>query len=209
MTGPVSPTGPPTTAGHSVLVVPIPALETLVAARHAHYDRDYVSADPTFAHAHVTTLGPWLTQADLADPVRANAALTAVRDIASATRGFDIDFAHVDTFPNGIIHLVPEPAEPFAALTAAVASSRHTPRMPVSSAWCSRTSRSTPWARESPKPSFEGGSPTCCRCGCAPIDCTCPGTKRAGVRPWQCSRSGADRTRRAGLPTRQSRVSLR
>lgn len=30
MTGPVSPTGPPTTAGHSVLVVPIPALETLV-----------------------------------------------------------------------------------------------------------------------------------------------------------------------------------
>ena len=173
MTGPVSPTGPPTTAGHSVLVVPIPALETLVAARHAHYDRDYVSADPTFAHAHVTILGPWLTQADLADPVRANAALTAVRDIASATRGLD------------------------------------TPRMPVSSAWCSRTSRSTPWARESPKPSFEGGSPTCCRCGCAPIDCTCPGTKRAGVRPWQCSRSGADRTRRAGLPTRQSRVSLR
>ena len=120
MTGPVSPTGPPTTAGHSVLVVPIPALETLVVARHAHYDRDYVSADPTFAHAHVTILGPWLTQADLADPVRANAALTAVRDIASATRGFDIDFAHVDTFPNGIIHLVPEPAEPFAALTAAV-----------------------------------------------------------------------------------------
>ena len=120
MTGPVSPTGPPTTAGHSVLVVPIPALETFVAARHAHYDRDYVSADPTFAHAHVTILGPWLTQADLADPDRANAALTAVRDIASATRGFDIDFAHVDTFPNGIIHLVPEPAEPFAALTAAV-----------------------------------------------------------------------------------------
>jgi hypothetical protein len=82
MTGPVSPTGPPTTAGHSVLVVPIPALETLVAARHAHYDRDYVSADPTFAHAHVTTLGPWLTQADLADRWAGGAHRS--RDIASA-----------------------------------------------------------------------------------------------------------------------------
>ena len=142
MTGPVSPTGPPTTAGHSVLVVPIPALETFVAARHAHYDRDYVSADPTFAHAHVTILGPWLTQADLADPVRANAALTAVRDIASATRGFDIDFAHVDTFPNGIIHLVPEPAEPFAALTAAVY--REFPAYPPYADYQAKTERTIP-----------------------------------------------------------------
>lgn len=120
MTDPASAAMPPTAAGHSVLVVPIPALEPLVLARHEHYDRDYVSIDPTFAHAHVTILGPWLTHADLRDSARASSALTQIREIASATTGFAVAFARVDTFPNGIIHLVPEPHDPFAELSGAV-----------------------------------------------------------------------------------------
>lgn len=98
--------------GHSVLVVPIRAFEPLVRARHEHYDRDYVSGDPTFAHAHITLLGPWLQVNEITPR-----ALEMVREIASGTAPFEVRFARVATFPNGIIHLVPEPEEPFATLT--------------------------------------------------------------------------------------------
>lgn len=101
--------------GHSVLVVPVPALEPLVRARHEHYDADYVSADPTFAHAHVTVLGPWIDRAHLSATD-----LQGVERIARATSSFEVRFTRVETFPNWIIHLVPEPAEPFSALTAAL-----------------------------------------------------------------------------------------
>jgi len=44
------------TGGHSVLVVPVPALEEYVRARTAHYDASFVSADPAWVHAHLTVL---------------------------------------------------------------------------------------------------------------------------------------------------------
>lgn len=102
-------------AGHSVLVVPVRAFEPLVRARHEHYDRTYVSTDPTFAHAHITVLGPWLAAGEITPK-----ALRTVREIASRIMPFDVRLATVAAFPNGIIHLVPEPEEPFAALTAAL-----------------------------------------------------------------------------------------
>ncbi len=98
---------------HSVLAVPVPALEEWVRGRHEHYDRDYVSADPSFAHAHITVLAPWL-----ADPTAED--LARVGEIASATTAFDFRLELVETFPNGIIHLVPEPKQPFARLTRAL-----------------------------------------------------------------------------------------
>lgn len=101
--------------GHSVLVVPIRALEPLVRARHEHYDRDYVSSDPTFAHAHITVLGPWLPGHEITP-----SALGVVREIASRSAPFEVRLATVATFPNGIIHLAPEPEEPFTSLTAAL-----------------------------------------------------------------------------------------
>ncbi len=101
-------------AGHSVLVIPVPALEGWVRARHQHYDPAYVSADPTFAHAHLTILAPFVERAEV-DGVSAR-----VSEIVSATSTFDFTLAEVDTFPNGIVHLVPEPEEPFRELTAAL-----------------------------------------------------------------------------------------
>jgi hypothetical protein len=101
-------------AGHSVLVVPVPALEAWVQARHAHYDPAYVSADPTFAHAHITVLGPFVDLAELP------AVTERVGEIVGAATDFDFALEQVATFPNGIVHLVPEPEEPFAALTAAL-----------------------------------------------------------------------------------------
>ena len=102
-------------AGHSVLQVPVPELEPFVLARTRHYDTDYVSADPRFVHAHVTALGPFLDVDDLTDD-----ALGVVGGIAAATASFEYALERVATFPNGIVHLLPDPSEAFAALTASL-----------------------------------------------------------------------------------------
>ena len=98
------------TRGHTVLQVPVPELEPFVLARTAYYDTDYLSDDPSFAHAHVTALGPFLPEPD------AEAAATVARIVAGTT-AFDFALTRVATFPNGIIHLVPEPDDSFRELT--------------------------------------------------------------------------------------------
>jgi 2'-5' RNA ligase len=99
-------------SGHTVLLVPVPGLEAFVRARTEHYDRDYVSPDPHFVHAHVTALGPFLPPSEITAE-----ALLRITEIASATQPFDFRLVEVDVFPNGIIHLPPHPPEPFARLT--------------------------------------------------------------------------------------------
>lgn len=96
--------------GHSVLQVPVPALEQFVRSRTAHYDTDYLSRDPAFVHAHVTVLGPFLDVVD-------DQAAATVAAIAAKVEPFSIVLERVETFPNGIIHLVPELDEPFRELT--------------------------------------------------------------------------------------------
>ena len=108
-------TGHPGHPGHSVLLVPVPALEPFVVERHRHYDQSYVSVDPTFVHAHVTALGPFLPPEGITE-----AALQTIDEIACATAAFDFTLERVATFPNGIVHLLPEPGEAFRALTTAL-----------------------------------------------------------------------------------------
>ena len=93
-----------------MLVVPVPALEAFVRGRTAHYDEDYLSADPEFTHAHVTVLGPWRPRLT---PASAN----AIARIARETELFGFRLGRISTFPDGIIHLVPEPGEAFRELT--------------------------------------------------------------------------------------------
>lgn len=97
--------------GHSVLQLPVPALEAWVRARTAHYDERFVSADPRFGHAHITALGPLVP-----DPTPED--LAAVAAIAAVTTPVEVRLADLGQFPNGIIHLVPSPAEPLRELTA-------------------------------------------------------------------------------------------
>lgn len=99
--------------GHSVLQVPVPELEPFVRGRHEHYDVAYLSSDPGFVHAHVTALGPFLARDEMT-PER----LSIVSSIAARTDPFTFTLGRFDVFPNGIIHLVPEPETPFRALTA-------------------------------------------------------------------------------------------
>lgn len=100
-------------AGHTVLAVPVPELDAFVRERTAHYDVAYLAADPDFGQAHVTVLAPWVH-----DPAAGD--LAAVQEIAEQTPAFTYRLARTGTFPNGLIHLLPEPRGPFAELTARV-----------------------------------------------------------------------------------------
>lgn len=98
--------------GHSVLVIPVPALEPLVRARHVHYDPEWVSSDPRFPHAHLTVLGPFVPRPGLTEEIT-----RTIGALAAGVETFRVQLSHVATFPNGIIHLVPEPLAPLQALT--------------------------------------------------------------------------------------------
>lgn len=95
-------------SGHGVLLVGVPELEGWSRERTAHYDASFVSADPDFAHAHVTVLAPF--------PVER---LDVVRAVAAAVEPFEVTFARLAVFPDGVIHLVPEPGASLRALSAA------------------------------------------------------------------------------------------
>ncbi len=93
------------TPGHSVLVVPVPELESFVVERTRHYDESFLSADPSFVHAHITLLAPWA-----ADPTAEDLAMVA--KIAATTDPFDFVLSELRTFAGGTLYLDPVPAEP-------------------------------------------------------------------------------------------------
>lgn len=96
---------------HSALQVPVPELEEFVRERTAHHDSTFVSSDPAFVHAHVTALGPFLPDPD-------DEASDKVAQMVAETPPFDFVLDRIATFPNGVIHLVPDPEGPFRSLTA-------------------------------------------------------------------------------------------
>ncbi|WP_338749661.1 2'-5' RNA ligase family protein [Janibacter alittae] len=96
--------------GHTVLQLPVPALEDWVRERTRFYDTGFVSADPRFGHAHITALAPFAPAPTAPD-------LTEVARIAAATATMPIRLADLGQFRNGVIHLRPEPDGPLRALT--------------------------------------------------------------------------------------------
>jgi hypothetical protein len=95
---------------HTVLVVPVPELEPFVRQRTEHYDASFVSADPTFVHAHISALGPFLDAPTGAD-------LGLVGEIAALTPAFDFTLDRMGELAHGIISLLPDPDGPFRELT--------------------------------------------------------------------------------------------
>jgi len=103
----------------------VPALERFVRARTRHHDPAYLSPDPDHVHAHVTVLGPLLPgDGDRVDAETAALVAKAVAGVAP----FDYRLTRIATFPDGIIHLVPEPDAGFRALTERLAAAF--PRFP-------------------------------------------------------------------------------
>lgn len=101
--------------GHSVLAVPVPPLDAHLREHTARHDPSFLSEDPGFSNAHVTLLGPWL-------PAPTDADLDRVGEVVAAQSNFEVSFARVAAFPDGVLHLVPEPAGPFRRLTALLAA---------------------------------------------------------------------------------------
>lgn len=101
--------------GHSVIVVPVPLdpVESFVRTRTAYYDASFLSADPDFAQAHVTVLGPWRTDPSPHD-------LATVARVLADVAPFDLDLVAVEEFPDGVIYLRAEPADLLRRLTAAL-----------------------------------------------------------------------------------------
>ncbi|UDY24895.1 2'-5' RNA ligase family protein [Nocardioides sp. Kera G14] len=99
--------------GHTVLAVPVPVLDAVVRERTAFYDASFVSTDPDFVHAHITVLAPWVTEPTQRD-------LEVVGDLAATVEPVEIVLEEVVEFRGGVIHLRPEPDEPFRKLTAAL-----------------------------------------------------------------------------------------
>jgi 2'-5' RNA ligase len=98
--------------GHTVLQLPVPELEPFVRDRHRHYDRAFVSPDPDFTHAHITALGPFLDPAEIDDRIAAQ-----VAELMVGVQPFTFTLERIETFPDGIIHLRPDPEGPFSDLT--------------------------------------------------------------------------------------------
>ncbi len=101
--------------GHSVLQLPVPPLEEWVRARTAHYDAGFVSTDPRFGHAHITALGPF-------DPAPSAGARATIAALAAGTAPIPVRLEELAQFPQGIIHLVPDPADRLRDLTARLVS---------------------------------------------------------------------------------------
>jgi 2'-5' RNA ligase len=96
--------------GESAIIVPVPAAEPLVGSLRARHDPSAGAGMP----AHVTLLYPFLA------PGRIDAGVE--RSLAEAVarfRAFEFALARVDRFP-GVLYIAPEPAVPFAGLTAAL-----------------------------------------------------------------------------------------
>lgn len=102
---------------HTVLFVPVPALETYVRWRHEEEGPEWLSPDPGHTHAHVTLLGPFVPEPDLTAELDADLA-----DLFAAEPAFDFVLEDLRVFPSGLVYLHPEPAEGFAELTAALAA---------------------------------------------------------------------------------------
>lgn len=96
--------------GHTVLQLPVPPLEAWVVERTRFYDDGFVSTDPAFGHAHITALAPFAS-----DPTRSQ--LAVVAGIAERTAPITVRLAEIGQFPDGVIHLRPEPDTALRALT--------------------------------------------------------------------------------------------
>lgn len=102
---------PPSPDGTTALVVLVPEADAAVGAIRARHDPSARRGMP----AHVTVLYPFVAEGDWTPDVDARVAAVLRR-----AGPFDAAFGRTGTFGPGSLHLAPEPAEPFKALTRAV-----------------------------------------------------------------------------------------
>jgi 2'-5' RNA ligase len=95
----------------STLLVPVPEAEAAVRSWRARYDPAARDGVP----AHITVLYPFLPARRINGSV-----LRSVRALVGGIPPIPFRLARIESFTSSDLHLVPEPAEPFIALTKAV-----------------------------------------------------------------------------------------
>lgn len=100
------------TVAESALVVPVPGAEPVVKDLRARFD----PAAPAGVPAHITVLYPFFAPAALNQSI-----IDELRAIFAGVAPFEFELRRIDRFPD-VVYLQPEPTEPFARLTAAVAT---------------------------------------------------------------------------------------
>ncbi|GAA5130088.1 2'-5' RNA ligase family protein [Pseudonocardia adelaidensis] len=96
----------------SAVVVPVPEAEPRVGVLRAALDPSATLGVP----AHVTIMFPFVPPARLDDAV-----VAALGEVLAAVPAFEVEFSKVSWFSD-VVWWAPEPAEPFVALTHAVAA---------------------------------------------------------------------------------------
>jgi 2'-5' RNA ligase len=94
----------------SAVVVTVPEAEPVVG----EWRRQHTHDAPLGMPAHVTVLYPFVPSEQLGEVEE------RLAEIAAAAPSFELLFARTARFPE-VLYLAPEPAEPFVALTAAIA----------------------------------------------------------------------------------------
>lgn len=98
--------------GHTVIQVPVPALEAVVRP-HVLASRPGVKLpDGDVVCAHITLLGPFVDRADDTPELR-----DQIRDVLGDVHRFEFSLTDFRGFADGLVYLAPEPAEPFNELT--------------------------------------------------------------------------------------------
>ncbi|MEU8609403.1 2'-5' RNA ligase family protein [Actinoplanes sp. NPDC048791] len=98
---------------HTALIIEIPAAEPAVNAHRTALDRAASWGVP----AHITLVFPFLPPDKINDDT-----LTAIHQIAAAETPFDVTLDSIGWFGDTVVWLAPNPAQPFIALTAALAA---------------------------------------------------------------------------------------
>lgn len=97
---------------HSLVMIPVPDLETVVRPRLERRAPEDVPADPDDTVAHITLLGPFAPLTDLTDGV-----LDELDRFFSDVTPFPFALTGIHEFPGGTVYLSPSPAAPFRHLT--------------------------------------------------------------------------------------------
>ena len=96
----------------TALLIPVPAAEALVSELRNEHDPSAAAGVP----AHVTVMVPFLTPKELDTE-----ALAELQALIVAVPAFSFELTGVGWFGRTVLYLVPEPKEPFVALTEGIA----------------------------------------------------------------------------------------